>query len=244
MPPIAACRLFASLSRARYEQRARYGRAGVSQSDSFIQEVTEEVRRDRLYRLARQYGWIAVLAVLLVVGGAAYLEWRKARSEAQAQTLGDRMYAALESGSSDSRAAALADVAAEGTAAALARMLAAGQLAETDPARAGEILEGIAANETLPVFYRDAATLKLTMIPDNDLPSGEKLARLEPLTEPGAPLRLMALEQMALVHLERGEQDTARDTLRTVAEAAETSQGQRQRIRQLLTVLGGDPEGA
>lgn len=44
----------------------------MSDTDSFIEEVTEEVRRDRLFGLMRRYGWIAVLAVLLLVGGTAY----------------------------------------------------------------------------------------------------------------------------------------------------------------------------
>ena len=44
----------------------------MSNPDSFIREVTEEVRRDRLYGYVRRYGWIAALLVLLVVGGAAW----------------------------------------------------------------------------------------------------------------------------------------------------------------------------
>ena len=36
----------------------------MSETDSFIDEVNEEVRRDRLYGALRRYGWIAILAVL------------------------------------------------------------------------------------------------------------------------------------------------------------------------------------
>ena len=36
----------------------------MHQSDSFIDEVSEEVRRDSLYRLLRRYGWL--LAALVV----------------------------------------------------------------------------------------------------------------------------------------------------------------------------------
>ena len=34
----------------------------MSNPDSFIDEVTEEVRRDRLFAVFRKYGWIGVLA--------------------------------------------------------------------------------------------------------------------------------------------------------------------------------------
>ena len=46
----------------------------MSDVDSFIDEVSEEVRRERLYIALRRYGWIGVLAVLLLVGGAS---WRQ-----------------------------------------------------------------------------------------------------------------------------------------------------------------------
>ncbi len=49
----------------------------MSDTDSFIDEVSEEVRRDRLYATFRRYGWIAILAVLLLVAGATWNEWRK-----------------------------------------------------------------------------------------------------------------------------------------------------------------------
>ena len=39
------------------------GVAGLSNHDSFIDEVTEEVRRDRLFAAFRKYGWIGVLLV-------------------------------------------------------------------------------------------------------------------------------------------------------------------------------------
>ena len=41
----------------------------MSETDSFIDEVNEEVRRDRLYAALRRYGWIAIVAVLAIVGG-------------------------------------------------------------------------------------------------------------------------------------------------------------------------------
>ena len=50
----------------------------MSNPASFIDEVTEEVRRDRLFAAFRKYGWIGLLLVILVVGGAAYNEWSKA----------------------------------------------------------------------------------------------------------------------------------------------------------------------
>lgn len=70
--------------------------AGLSSPDSFIDEVTEEVRRDRLFAIFRKYGWIGVLAILLIVGGASYVEWQKARVVARAQAFGDAVLDATD----------------------------------------------------------------------------------------------------------------------------------------------------
>ena len=44
----------------------------MSDTDSFIDEVSEEVRRDRLFVLMRKWGWIPILLVVLLVGGATF----------------------------------------------------------------------------------------------------------------------------------------------------------------------------
>lgn len=215
----------------------------MSQTDSFIDEVNEEVRRDRMNRAARKYGWIAVIVIVLGVGAAGINEWRKAQAQDEARTLGDAIYAALESDPS-SRAILLAEISAEGTPAAIVAMLEAAELSASDPAEALARLEAVATRDDIPPIIRDAATLKQTMVPDVPLYSEEKLARLAALTAPGAPLRLLALEQMALVHVERGEREAAVENLRTVLQSAEASAAQRSRAGQVLIVLGEDLEGA
>jgi hypothetical protein len=80
----------------------------VSNPDSFINEVTEEVRRDRLFAMFRKYGWIGGLLVVAIVGGAAYSEWTKAQALARAEGFGDAMLDALDIGGADDRRAAMA----------------------------------------------------------------------------------------------------------------------------------------
>ncbi len=80
----------------------------MANTDSFINEVTEEVRRDRLFAVLRRWGWLAVVLVLLIVGGAAWNEWRKAEARAEAEARGDALLAALEANDPSGMLAALA----------------------------------------------------------------------------------------------------------------------------------------
>jgi hypothetical protein len=47
----------------------------MSDTDSFIDEVNEEVRRDRFYFMLKRYGWIAVLAVILLTAFPGIATW-------------------------------------------------------------------------------------------------------------------------------------------------------------------------
>jgi len=82
----------------------------MSQSDSFIDEVTEELRRDQLFRALKRWGWIGVLAVVALVGAATYREISTNRDLAAARDFGDAVIAALDLPDAEARAAALAEI--------------------------------------------------------------------------------------------------------------------------------------
>jgi hypothetical protein len=216
----------------------------LSETDSFIEEVTEEVRRDKLYGLVRKYGWIAVLLVVLIVGGAAFNEWRKARDRAAAEAFGDSILSALEQEDPSARASALAGVASGNPdAGVLLAMLRAAAEVEADRRDAAvEILDAIAANPQAPQTYRELATLKAVILRGADMDRDERIAALDLLATPGRPFRLIALEQKALALSEFGDNDAAIALLRTILDEPGISQGLLQRTQQLIVSLGGTLE--
>ena len=137
----------------------------MSNNDSFIDEVTEEVRRDRLFGMLRRYGWIGILAVLLIVGGAAWREYSRAQDRAAAEALGDSMLAALDSEEPEARIAALDEVDAgtAGGAAVLGLLTAAEQASAEQDEAAIATLGEIARNGEVPQIYRDLASFKLLL---------------------------------------------------------------------------------
>ena len=68
----------------------------VSDTDSFIEEGSEEVRRDRLFKIFKKYAWVAVLIVVLLVGGAAFNEYNKLSNQKRAASLGDELYKIIQ----------------------------------------------------------------------------------------------------------------------------------------------------
>ena len=146
----------------------------MSETDSFIDEVTDEVRRDRLFAMFRKYGWIGILAVLVIVGGAAWNEWQKARAEAAAQAFGDKVAAALANNEPAARETALTAIEAggPGRAVILAFLTSAEAEKAGDKDKAVAALKAIADNGGLSQTYRQLAELKMVMIAGDGMDAG------------------------------------------------------------------------
>ncbi|CUJ89589.1 hypothetical protein RUE5091_00895 [Ruegeria denitrificans] len=216
----------------------------MSDTDSFIDEVTEEVRRDRLFLLLRRWGWIGVLAVVLIVGGAAFNEFRKARTTGQAEKLGDEILSALAQNDSAERAADLASIesATPGGDAVLNLLLSSSQVDAGSRQEAVDSLNVVAVQGDLPEIYRAIAAFKALLLQSDTLPVADRRQQFEALAAPGAPLRLLAEEQLALIDVAEGNVAAAIDRLQAMRQDAEIGVDLQQRAAQLIVALGGEPE--
>ena len=217
--------------------------AGVSDSDSFISEVSEEVRKDALFGYIRRYGWIAVLLVVGVVGGAGYNEWSKAREQAAAEATGNALLAAMNETDMAVQADMLTEVPVDGADAAVVALLTAAAQQEAGKATAAiETLTTLASNTEVPKIYRDVAMFKSTLIDAEGVDLAARRQTLQSMASPGMPLRLLALEQLALLDIEAGDTEAAIATLRTILEDAEVTRGLRERAQTLIVALGEELE--
>lgn len=218
----------------------------MSDTDSFIEEVTEEVRRDRMFLMLKRYGWIGALAICGIVGGAAYNEYNKAQNAAQAQALGDALITALDQNETDARITALSQVPAESAGGqAIRDLLEAGALTSAGDTEAAVVkLQQVALLGDLPQIYRDIAAFKALLLQSETLDAADRRLQFEALARPGSPLRLLADEQLALIDIAEGETEAAIDRLQAIIVDAEVSADLQQRATQVIVALGGTPAAA
>lgn len=205
-----------------------------SNPDNFIDEVTEEVRRDQLYGYLKRYGWIGIVLVAGIVGGTAWVEISKSRSAARAAAFGDAMIAALTLEDPAARRAALEAIETGSADQNAVRVMYLAQSSED----AGK-LAAIYADTSLPLIYRHLAEFRRLLLAGEALEA--RAAGFTALAAPGAPYRLLAEEQLALIDLERGDKNAALGRFKLLTEDTEASAALRQRAQQVIVALGGMP---
>lgn len=211
----------------------------MSNTDSFVDEVTDAVRRDRLFAAFRKYGWIGVLLVVAIVGGAAVREYLKAQEESRAQAFGDAALAALEMATPVERDAALAALPADEGQKAVQLLL---QSASPDADKAASLaaLDALASDASQPQIYRDMALLRRVGLAGAEQSLDERRAALQSIAVPGRPFRTLAEEQLAYLLLEEGKKDEALAALLTLIQDQEAPAGMRQRLGEAIVALGGE----
>ena len=213
------------------------------ENDSFIDEVTEDLRRDRLFGMFRRYGWIAIALILLIVAGAAWREYSRAQDRAAAEAFGDAVQAAQ---SAEDPVAALAGLDAAGSTGreALAGVLRANALAEAgDASAAAETLGGVASGPAAKdVVMRDLALLKTVLVQVDAMDPAQRDQVLAQLAQAGAPFELLALEQQAVALIGAGRPEDAVTLIRQIQQKDGLSELLRRRLSEMMIALGVEPE--
>jgi hypothetical protein len=198
------------------------------QSEQFIREVDEELRRAQLKAIWDRFAPLIIgvcVLVVLVTAGYRGWEWWQARQAAQA---GDRYMAALQAIESGDRAegeAQLGRIAEEGGDGypALARLRIAGEKAAAGAkAEAVAAYDSVAADTAISPSLQGLARVRaaLLALDIGDLKGAEE--RAAPLDEAGNPWRHAAREVLGTAAYQAGELQRARDYFTEIQQDAET----------------------
>ena len=216
----------------------------MSDTDSFLQEVSEELRRDRLYKNLRKYGWIAILLVILIVGAATYREYLKSQAAMDAQLFGTSIIDALNEKNAVDRISKLQKISvpSENAKAILAMLLSAETNGNNSLGLENSTLSDITQSLSIDDHYRDLLNFKILLGSAETMNLDERSTAFEALSKPGNPFRLLAEEQMVLIEIELGNTDKAIKKISQILLDSELTAGLRNRATQMMIALGKDPE--
>jgi hypothetical protein len=206
-----------------------------------MQEVSEEVRKDRFYRILKKWGWVGIALIVALVGGASFNEWNKESKINSARNLGDRVLAAIASKDViDLKEIEIKNVSQD----IFIKNLMSAILFSDDKLDASKkALEEIGGIPGITKTYKDlnAFKLGLLLLKSGNLTGEERFGVFEALVEPGSPFRSLAKEQQALILIEQGKIELAIKTLMEITDDSETTDTLRRRVTQLRISLGSDP---
>jgi hypothetical protein len=206
-----------------------------------MQEVSEEVRKDRFYRILKKWGWVGIALIVALVGGASFNEWNKESKINSARNLGDRVLAAIASKDViDLKEIEIKNVSQD----IFIKNLMSAILFSDDKLDASKkALEEIGGIPGITKTYKDLNAFKLGLLSlkSGNLTGEERFGVFEALVEPGSPFRSLAKEQQALILIEQGKIELAIKTLVEITDDSETTDTLRRRVTQLRISLGSDP---
>lgn len=207
------------------------------ETDSFIQEVTEEVRQDQMFALWKKWGPFVVGAVIVIVAAAAGWTWWQVSQQKAAEENGARLLAVGENDAAgfDKLAGSI-----DGPARLIAELSAAAALADKgETAAAATRYAAIAGRGELAPEYRDFARLMAVRLGAKGIDAD---AMIEQVARGDGPYRLLALELRAVRQIRAGETTKAHATLNKIIRDTDATSGLRDRARLLLRATGGKVE--
>jgi hypothetical protein len=211
--------------------------------DTFIREVNEEIRQERVRSFWSRFGWLVItFVVVAILGTIGYVLWERHRASVAAAD-GDRYLAAIEMAENDDVAGATEGfeaLAADGVGAYphLARLRLAGALeASGDFSGAVAALDEVTGASGAPRGLRDVAAVRAGYILVDTGTPDDVRQRVERLTGEGEPLRHQAREALGLSLWKAGDGEAAQPFFEQLTGDASAPSGMPQRARLILDLI-------
>jgi hypothetical protein len=217
------------------------------ESDSFIQEVDESLRQDRMLSLAKKYGpYLIGLFILFIAALGGWQFWQQHRIESARQHA-DAYHAAQQlaaEGNLDGAKAEFERLSNEGPQVyrAMARMEHAAILSMQGDLEGALREFDEAAEAATDKTMRESAQIRAAYIAADTGDFAALRTRLQPLIDSDTRVSYLAKELLAIEAWEAGDLTLARNTLQELTLAFEAPDSMRQRAQVALSVIGPAPE--
>ncbi len=203
------------------------------ETENFINEVSEEVRKDKLFKTLKRYRLVLfglILTIILGVSGYEYYKYeRKIKSEAN----GKLLFQYLESlRDNDTK---VLDIPQDSLVESITKLHKANFLVnEGDIISAKKLYEEVKASPGSGSFFKKYSMLMLYLLsPAESLSEKNKVKILDQLSAPDSPLQILALEQKVLLFLKVNDTEKAKYHINLITENPRVTSEQLERIKEV-----------
>jgi hypothetical protein len=215
-------------------------------SDTFVREVDEELRRDRLSDFMARYGYYVIGGVLLLLAAIGGYIWWQHRQNVAAGIQAETLVGVLDQSEQKNfkaAAPAIDELAASDRqgyrlAALFARANA--QISTNAIPAAIETLKSIANDGDAPQPYRDAATIRQAQLEMDSAPPEQLAQQLQPLAQAGNAWHGTAGEMLAVALIRQQKFQEAGRVYEGLAKDKSVPETIRARAIQMASSLGID----
>ena len=216
----------------------------MANPESFLEEVAEEVRRDRLFKFFKKNGWIIAFVILATLCASIAYEWRKNSEISRAKSNGDLLTLALEKsqkGNLEELIGLLSDnspyLRPSSDLIAVTKLYYAELLynIDNDSSESMSVLKEIFSNESISTTLRQLAKIKYLLLFSGDNKLKQDL--IDELSSPGNHYRFLAQEHKVQTYLASGMSDEANRQIDILLNDIEVSEQQKRRLMDLKLAI-------
>ena len=171
------------------------------ESESFIKEVSEEVKRDRLFKALNKFKWLLFALIMSLVGAVGGYEYYKFDKKSRAQENGEFLISAIERLKENGQT--VTEKIDNKFASVMIKLNEAKYFEEKGDIKSAsaayyDIISKYGENK----FFNHYSKLQLYLMdPAKSLGDVEKIEILDELSAPDSPLKLLALEQKLYLYV-------------------------------------------
>ena len=216
----------------------------MANPESFLEEVAEEVRRDRLFKFFKKNGWIIAFVILATLCASIAYEWRKNSEISRAKSNGDLLTLALEKsqkGNLEELLGLLSDnspyLRPSSDLMAVTKLYYAELLynIDNDSSESMSVLKEIFSNESISTTLRQLAKIKYLLLFSGDNKVKQNL--IDELSSPDNHYRFLAQEHKVQTYLASGMSDEANRQIDILLNDLEVSEQQKRRLMDLKLAI-------
>ena len=203
------------------------------ETESFIKEVSEEVKRDNLFKLLNKFKWPLFALIILLVGAVGGYEYYKFYKESRAQKNGEFLVSAIENLKNNGQT--VIEEIDNKLISILIKLNEAKYFEEKgDIKRATAAYKHIINKHGENKFFNHYSKFQLYLMdPAESLSDKKKIEILDELSVPDGPLKLLALEQKLYLNVKISDLESIKLLLKLILSDQAITPEQVSRIKEI-----------